>query len=467
LATQTDRFALEEERVDYWVGVHRRRLLDFMKMSLKKDSLVFSVIIPALNEAPNLTILLPLLRDAIQPLTDSWEVLVVDGDSTDGTKSIVEQEGEPFRYIREESPGYGRAILRGVSEARGAHVLTMDADMSHPAEFIRHLWEARDDADIIIASRYVAGGKADQPAFRLLLSRILNVFFGKGLSIPVRDLSSGFRLYRRRLFERIDIRFPNFVILVEILLRAFARGLHIKEVPFHYQPRVHGGSHARIFQFGMDYLKLFYRIWRIRNSVEFPDYDWRAYDSRIWFQRYWQRKRHDIIMRFTSRSGSICDVGCGSSRILADLPEAVGVDMRHDKLAFMRRTNNLLTQANGMVLPFRDNCFDCVICSEVIEHIPDEDGRLIDELTRILKPGGVLVLGTPDYGGWQWPLIEWVYGKVAPGAYADEHVTFYTYKSLRDALEYRGFSILDHDFICKAELVYQARLQGNQVAVSE
>src|SRR5690606_26128029 len=113
-------------------------------------------------------------------------------------------------------------------------------------------------------------------------------------------------------------------------------------------------------------------------------------------------------------------------------------------------------QANGMILPFKDASFDCVISSEVIEHIPDEDGKLIDELTRILKPGGTLVLGTPDYGGWQWPLIEWIYGKVAPGAYADEHCTFYPYKSLREALESRGYEILDHGYICKAELVFEA-----------
>ena len=427
-----------------------------MKAALKADSLAVSVVIPALNEAPNLYRILPLLREALEQVTDSWEVLVIDGDSTDGTADVVSQLGEPFRYVCEKTPGYGTAILRGVSEARGTYVLTMDADMSHPTEFIQRLWEARQKSDIVIASRYVPGGYADQPRFRYFLSQVLNKFFGKGLSIPVRDLSSGFRLYRKRIFERMDLQFTNFVILIEILLLSFGRGLHISEVPFHYKPRESGGSHARIIKFGIDYLKLFHRIWKIRNSVEFPDYDWRAHNSRIWFQRYWQRKRYDIIMGFTPRFVSTCDVGCGSSHILADLPHAVGVDMRHDKLAFMRRTNKKLLQANGMILPFKDAEFDCVISSEVIEHIPDEDGKLIDELTRILKPGGILVLGTPDYGGWQWPLIEWIYGKVAPGAYADEHCTFYSYKSLREALESRGYEILDHGYICKAELVFKA-----------
>lgn len=435
-----------------------------MKLPLKTETLMVSVVIPALNEAPNLYRLLPLLREALDAITDRWEVLVVDGDSPDGTPSVVANAGEPFRYVCEKEPGYGRAILRGVSEARGAYVLTMDADMSHPTEFIRGLWDARHDADIVIASRYVAGGHADQPVTRYALSRILNAFFGKGLSVPVKDLSSGFRLYHRRLFERVDLHFHNFVILVEILLRAFGRGMRIKEVPFHYQPRISGGSHARVIKFGLDYLRLFLRVWRIRNSIEFPDYDWRAYDSRIWFQRYWQRKRYALIMGFAPKFVSTCDVGCGSSRILSDLPHAVGVDLRHDKLAFMRKTNTRLARADGLRLPFRDSQFDCVICSEVIEHIPEEDGRLLDELTRILKPDGALVVGTPDYGGWAWPLIEWIYGRVAPGAYAYEHCTFYTFDSLRDALIARGYEIAGYGYICKGELIFKAMLRSKRPA---
>ncbi len=434
-----------------------------MRAALKVDSLALSVVIPALNEGPNLYRILPLLRESLASISDSWEVLVIDGESQDGTPAIVAQMGEPFRYVKEDKPGYGQAILRGVSEARGTYILTMDADQSHPTDFIKSMWESRDKAEIVIASRYVPGGHADQPAFRYFLSKVLNGFFGKGLSIPVKDLSSGFRLYRKRIFERMDLEFTNFVVLVEILLRTYGKGLRIKEVPFHYEPRGSGGSHARILKFGIDYLRLFRRVWKIRNSVQFPDYDWRAHNSRIWFQRYWQRKRYDIIMGFTPPFVSTCDVGCGSSHILADLPHSIGVDMRHDKLAFMRRTNKKLLQANGMVLPFRTGEFDCVICSEVIEHIPDEDGKLIDELTRILKPGGTLILGTPDYGGWQWPLIEWVYGKVAPGAYADEHCTFYSFNSLKEALESRGYQILDHGYICKAELVFKAVYQPRAV----
>lgn len=417
-----------------------------------------TVVIPSLNEALNLQLLLPQLKETLEDLGIAYEILVVDKDSPDGTRDVVEQAGA--LYVSESAPGYGAALLRGVREARGVYLITMDADLSHPAKFIRDLWAARDRADIVIASRYVEGGRADQPLLRYLLSYTLNTFFRWGLSLPVGDLSSGFRLYHRNVFRGIDLSYRNFVILIELLIESMRRGRHFTEIPFHYQPRGQGRSHAQILRFGVDYARLFFQMWRRRNSLDFPDYDWRAHDSRIPLQRYWQRRRFDIVTGFAPAGISTLDVGCGSSQILAAFPEAVGVDLRYEKLMFMRRTNRRLVQSDGCVMPFSDARFDCVICSEVIEHIPDEGGRMLDELTRVLKPGGTLVIGTPDYGKWQWRFIERMYKIAAPGAYGDEHVTHYTFASLTEALLRRGYAIQDHAYILSGELVIKARRAG-------
>lgn len=416
-----------------------------------------SVVIPAWGEAGNLRPLLPALSEALNALGVAWEIIVVDA-GRDETQAVCEAV-PGVRRVRQQSRGYGGAILEGAESSTGAYILTMDADLSHPAAFVESLWARRSGADIVIASRYVPGGRADQPRLRLVLSKVLNAFFRKGLHLEPRDLSSGFRLYRRAVFEKITPKYRNFVILIEILIRALAEGMTIAEAPFHYAPRKKGVSKARILRFGLNYLMLFHQTWRMRNSVQFPDYDWRAHSSIIPLQRYWQRKRYAWIVSMTP-PGKTCDVGCGSSRILPALPNCTGVDLRHDKLAFMRTHHARLVQASGMNLPFPDAAFDNAVCSQVIEHIAGEDGRLIDELARILKPGGTLVLGTPDYGRWEWRTLEWFYGKVVPGAYAHEHVNRYTRTSLCAALHARGFRLEQHAYILRGELIVRAVKAG-------
>ena len=126
------------------------------------------------------------------------------------------------------------------------------------------------------------------------------------------------------------------------------------------------------------------------------------------------------------------------------------------KLRFLRPVHPEVVQASVFALPFADAWFDSVICSEVIEHIPD-DPRVIGELTRVLKPGGTLVLGTPDYGRVLWHIIEWVYGGVAPGGYADEHITHFDRPSLEARLFSFGYVVLACQYVGACEMILQAR----------
>jgi dolichol-phosphate mannosyltransferase len=82
----------------------------------------------------------------------------------------------------------------------------MDADLSHRPVFLHDLWRRRDEAEVLIASRYIAGGRADMGRFRKVLSLILNRTYSRALSLPLRDLSSGFRMYRRATVAELSIR---------------------------------------------------------------------------------------------------------------------------------------------------------------------------------------------------------------------------------------------------------------------
>jgi len=413
-----------------------------------------SVVVPVLNERENVERLLPRAAAAIAGLGLSHELLVVDGGSTDGTAEAAAAAGA--RVLRQELPGYGGALREGLAAATGTYVLTLDADLSHDPDFITKLWRARSSADVVIASRYVKGGVAYMPRHRLVLSRILNAFFAKGLSLPVRDLSSGFRLYRAGAVQALALEGTNFEVLEEILVKAHAAGWRIAEIPFTYYPRERGASHARIVAFGMALLKAFFRLWKLRNSIDSADYDERAFYSVIPLQRWWQRRRHEIICAWTRGAGKTLDVGCGSSIILQSINDVVGLDVQQNKLRYMRRYGVPLVRGSVFALPVGDATFDCVVCSQVIEHIP-YDEAIFTELRRVLRPGGLLVLGTPDYATVGWRTIEPLYGFFAPGGYKDEHITHYTREGLELLCREQGFALEDTAYVFRSELILALR----------
>jgi dolichol-phosphate mannosyltransferase len=422
-----------------------------------------AIVIPAIDERENLELLIPAIWDVVSTLGIRAEIIVVDGGSKDGTAEAAESRGA--RVIRQQERGYGGALLAGFAATHAPYLVTMDADLSHRPSFLTEMWNSRSRAHVIIASRYVPSGLAEMTALRRLLSKILNRTYARVLSLPFKDISSGFRMYRTEALRKLHLQARDFDVLEEILIRVHAEGWSILELPFRYMSRGSGRSHAKLIKFGFAYLKTLGRMWRLRNSVESADYDYRAFNSPIWLQRYWQRSRHRIILTFIQRNASVLDIGCGSSRIILDLPEAVGMDILHRKLRWLQPQHGKLVRASCLSLPFRSESFDVVVNSEVIEHVPD-DPVILEEMWRVLRPGGKLILGTPDYSRRLWILLEWIYGKILPGAYAHEHITHYTHAGLRKRLEERGFEILDCKYVGFCEMIFNARKPAQKTAES-
>jgi dolichol-phosphate mannosyltransferase len=420
-----------------------------------------SIILPVVNEGDNLRQLIPRLKAVIQREDLSFEIIVVDGGSSDGTLQTAVELGA--RAVAERRRGYGGALETGFAEAQGDYVLTLDADLSHEPAFVAKLWRARGEADIVIASRYVRGGVAFAGTTRIWLSRLLNLWMRRLLSMPVRDLSSGFRLYRREALSGLKLEARNFEVIEEVLVKAYAQGYSIIEVPFTYFPRESGRSHARLLRFGFDLTRSSLMLWRLRNSINSADYDERAFYSHIPFQRYWQRQRHRIAISWARGAARVLDIGCGSSVIIQSLNNAVGMELSMGKLRFLRRRGNELVRGTAFALPFKDASFDCVISSQVIEHIPYDD-VLFSEMARVLRPGGRLIIGTPDYATLGWQIIEPLYGALLPGGYRDEHITHYTRESLAAILLNHGFVHEETAYIVRSELIMRFhKLSANQI----
>jgi dolichol-phosphate mannosyltransferase len=422
--------------------------------ALGPNVLDLTVLILAKHEAANLRQLLPAIRTVLDRVAISYELVIVVPPDDRDTAETSRANGAVV--VIQTAPGYGSAFRQGLANSSGRYIAAIDADLSHNPEVIAELWRHRDGAGVVIASRYVPGGRATMPYSRLVLSRILNSVVRRGLSLQVRDVSSGFRLYRRDALQHADLRARNFDVLEEVLIQIVADGWQIREIPFHYQPREHGRSKARLAAFAWSFLRSFVRMWRLRNSAFSADYDERAFNSVIPLQRYWQRTRHKIITGFASRDALTLDIGCGSSRIIQDLPRAVALDIQLKKLRRIQRVHTTLVQATLTCLPFRDGAFEALICSQVIEHVPHE---LVDfsEMNRVLAMGGLFTVGTPDYGTFTWPLLERLYGLVHPAGYVHEHINHYTAASLARELEESGFEILDSAYVGGGELIYQTK----------
>ncbi len=370
---------------------------------------------------------------------------------------VGERHYEGFCTVTPEVPGYGNALAAGFRAAKGRYIMTLGDEMDEIGPVIRELWASRDLADVVIASRYVDGGIAEIGQLRRILSRVFNLGLMRALSLSVRDASSAFRIYQARSVRDMTIEQSGYDALVEILVRAYADGRTLAEIPVHYAPRSPSRTVSQSLELAFSALRTFFWAWKVRNSIMSADYDARAHDSWIPLQRYWQRQRYRHITALAEGEGACLDVGAGSSKMISALPPgSVALDVLINKLRYSRRYGKPLVQGSVFNLPFPDKSFPCVICSQVIEHIPD-DARVFGELCRVLKPGGLLILGTPDYDRWEWVWTERAYQLAAPNAYADEHITHYTYDDLVERFSARGYAHEATRYILRGELILAFR----------
>jgi dolichol-phosphate mannosyltransferase len=211
------------------------------------------LILPTYNEAHNVE---PLVRAALARLESAGvehRVLVVDDSSPDGTGEIAERLAAELEAVevlhRPRKEGLGRAYIAGfdVALSGGAdHVLEMDADFSHDPADLPRLIGAAAEADLVLGSRYVQGGGIeDWGPMRRALSRGGSWYARHILGVPVRDMTGGFKCFRRATLEGLDltgIHADGYGFQIELTYRAIKAGFHVKEIPIVFHDRREGRS---------------------------------------------------------------------------------------------------------------------------------------------------------------------------------------------------------------------------------
>jgi dolichol-phosphate mannosyltransferase len=212
------------------------------------------LILPTYDEAENIAAIVAAARGVLeQAAPGAHRILVVDDGSPDGTGDIADAlaaEHDDVEVLhRTTREGLGPAYLAGFGHAldRGAQfVMEMDADFSHdPADLARLLAAAR-DADLVLGSRYVAGGGVtDWGRVRRLVSRGGSWYARVVLGLDVRDLTGGFKCFRRAVLEAIDlptVRSRGYAFQVELTHRAVHAGFRVVELPIVFRDRELGHS---------------------------------------------------------------------------------------------------------------------------------------------------------------------------------------------------------------------------------
>jgi dolichol-phosphate mannosyltransferase len=208
------------------------------------------VVVPTYNEASNLPSLVP----QILAQDPRLEILVVDDNSPDGTGRIADelagQDGRVHALHRPAKSGLGTAYLAGFrwALARGFDfVFEMDADFSHDPAHLNQFLKAISDADLVLGSRYLAGKVTvvNWPMGRLLLSYFANVYARLVTGLRIWDLTGGFKCFRRRALEAIDldgVHSNGYAFQIEMTFRAWRKKLKLAEIPIVFVDRTEGHS---------------------------------------------------------------------------------------------------------------------------------------------------------------------------------------------------------------------------------
>ena len=225
-----------------------------------------SIIIPTYNEKESLLSLLYRIEETTQKHNIQTEIIVVDDNSPDGTGEIANSLAKTNKNItvihRPKKLGLGSAYKTAFKKATGETVITMDADLSHDPEEFPHLLEVLGNhkVDVVIGSRYVKGAKIIGWSLRRrLISKIGNLLARRVLGLEIRDLTSGYRVYRHDVMGRIlgEINSDGFFFQVEALYDTIREGFKVREHRIFFTERKKGRSNLNLAECLTFFLALF------------------------------------------------------------------------------------------------------------------------------------------------------------------------------------------------------------------
>jgi dolichol-phosphate mannosyltransferase len=229
---------------------------------------LFSVVIPARDEAESLPETLRNLYAEFTREAVPHEIIVVDDGSHDSTWLVLQalkSEIPTLAPVQNPGPnGFGRAIVHGFGQIRGDAVVVMMADASDlPADAVKYWRLLCEGHECAFGSRFLRKGDVvGYPRLKLLVNRLANLFIRVMFNIPLNDTTNAFKAYRRNVIEGCrPFMSPHFNLTVELPLKAIVRGYTWKVVPISWHNRRHGVAKLKIKEMGSRYFFICMYVW--------------------------------------------------------------------------------------------------------------------------------------------------------------------------------------------------------------
>jgi glycosyltransferase involved in cell wall biosynthesis len=201
---------------------------------------LLTIVLPCLNEAANLPDAVRFATRAAERCALLHEIVIVDDGSTDNTAAVaaelVRRDPRVRLIIHPENRGYGQALRTGIAAARMSWVLLVDADLQFDFSELEDFLPLTPTADLLVGWRILPQGPVGRRAGGALWNRFLRA----ALHLPERDVDCAFRLVRRELLGRLDLRASGALFGAELLAKSRAAGARVVELPVHHRPRIAG-----------------------------------------------------------------------------------------------------------------------------------------------------------------------------------------------------------------------------------
>jgi dolichol-phosphate mannosyltransferase len=227
-----------------------------------------SVIIPARNEAENITSCVHEICNELKQHSINYEILVVDDGSTDNTAEIIQNLNISYPSVKciknSGENGFGRAIRLGLQKYSGDAVAIMMADRSDSPKDLVTYWKCLQDGhDCIFGSRFVKGAQIyEYPKIKLVANRLVNTVIRYAFKIDCNDVTNAFKIYRREVIDGCKpLISPHFNLTVEIPLKAIIRGYSWKVVPISWKNRTRGEAKLKLREMGSRYFFIIAYLW--------------------------------------------------------------------------------------------------------------------------------------------------------------------------------------------------------------